>query len=722
MNYLEGLNQSQKEAVMYSDGHLRIIAGAGSGKTRVITTRIAYLIESIGILPFRILAITFTNKAANEMKERVVSILHDQSGGITVSTIHSFCVRFLREEILIDGYPRNFTIVDSDDQKSILREAYKQYGVEVKSYSYSNVLGYISGCKSSGVSPEHAMSIASDFTGEKVKAQVYEYYEKRLKAMYALDFDDLLLVTYKILKEHKDIRHKWQKRYDYIHVDEFQDVDKIQYGIVKYLVSDTCALCVVGDPDQTIYTWRGADVDIIMNFEKDFAPVKTVMLNENYRSYPSILKGANSVIKNNTNRIDKDLYTSQSEDNKIIHYSAFDEGLEPAWVVQQIKRCVQSGANYRDIAILYRSNYLSRSLEKCLLDARVPYRIYGGVRFYDRAEIKDSLSYLRMLIHDNAAIDLALKRIINVPKRNLGAKTIENIEELSKSENCNMYEVIKNHNVAKGKAQLSLNEFIALIEKYRSLINQMSISMLLESLVKESGYQAMLEEDKETERIENIKELINDIEFFEEQYPEGTLDEYLQQIALYTDKEQQDDGQFVQLMTIHAAKGLEFDIVFVYSMCDGIFPSERAVNESGRVGLEEERRLAYVAFTRARKQLFISDSQGYSYVLDRIKTTSRFIYEIDEDTLTHVGVSAQSKRDDNNLSQQAIGQSYKPMPKSLTSNDSTSIRIRKGDLVIHTSFGEGVVLDTNGGIWKIAFSNKFGIRKITASHPSISKK
>lgn len=725
MSYLDSLNPSQKEAVTYTEGHLRIIAGAGSGKTRVITTRIAHLIEEVGIAPYRILAITFTNKAANEMKERVTSILHDQAGGIMVSTIHSFCVRLLREDILLMGYPRNFTIVDSDDQKSILKEAYKMYGIEVKSYSYSNVLSYISACKGAEVSPEAALGIANEFTGEKIKAQVYGYYEKRLEAMFALDFDDLLLFTYRLLKSNPEVRAKWQRRFDYIHVDEFQDVDNIQYGIVKYLVSDTCSLCVVGDPDQTIYTWRGANVDIIMNFQKDFAPVHTVMLNENYRSCPSILKGANSVIKNNSNRIDKDLYTSKEEDNKIVHYSAFEEALEPAWVVQQIQRCIQSGANYRDIAILYRSNYLSRSLEKNFLDARIPYRIYGGIRFYDRAEIKDSLCYLRMLIHDNAAIDLALKRIINVPKRNLGAKTLENIEELSKSENCNMYEVIKNHNVARGKAQLALNEFIELIEKYRSLTTQMSISMLLESLIKDSGYLKMLEDDKETERIENIKELINDIEFFEEQYPEGTLDEYLQQIALYTDKEQENNGEFVQLMTIHAAKGLEFDIVFVYSMCDGIFPSEKAVNESGRQGLEEERRLAYVAFTRARKQLFISDAQGYSYVLDRIKTTSRFIHEIDEDTIIHAGVVRESKMSDAHIGNKLQMQANKPMPKSISaaSQEGGAItKLRKGDIVVHTSFGEGVVIDTSAGIWKIAFNNKFGIRKITANHPSVSKK
>ncbi len=728
-SYLNGLNPNQYDAVTHTDSHIRIIAGAGSGKTRVITTRIAYLIEAMGIAPYRILAITFTNKAANEMKERVHAILGDAASGIFVSTIHSFCVRLLREDIhkMGEGYPRNFTIVDTDDQKSILKEAYKMYGIEVKSYSYAGVLAYISNCKGAEISPEGAAAIANGFSSEKVKAQVYDYYEKRLQHMKALDFDDLLLFTDRLLKTDQEVRQKWQRRFDYLHVDEFQDVDKIQYSIIRSLVSKTSLLCVVGDPDQTIYTWRGADVNIIMNFEKDFKPAYTVMLNENYRSYPSILKGANSVIKNNQNRIDKDLYTSRVEDNKIIHYSAPDESLEPLWVSQQIVKCVQSGAAYRDIAVLYRSNYLSRSLEKTLLEARIPYRIYGGVRFYDRAEIKDALSYLRMLIHDNAAIDLALKRIINVPKRSIGAKTIENIETLSRSENMNMYEVVKLHDVAKGKAKQALHNFIELIEKYRNLVSTMSISMLLEGLMVECGYMQMLEDDKEVERIENVKELINDIVDFEEQYPEGTLDEYLQQIALYTDKEQENAGQFVQLMTIHAAKGLEFDIVFVYSMCDGIFPSEKAISESGRSGLEEERRLAYVSFTRARKQLFISDAQGYSYVMDRIKLPSRFIREIDPDTIEHYGVAeisraSQKAEELETVMTHSLPESTEKKAETPTVPAKNNGRIKKGDLVVHTSFGEGVVLDTSNGIWKIAFSNKFGIRKIMANHPSIHKK
>lgn len=711
---LSDLNENQRKAATITDKHVRIIAGAGSGKTRVVISRIAYLIDEIGVLPYRILGITFTNKAANEMKDRLDVQLHDAAKGVNLSTIHSFCVRFLREEIHQLGYPRNFTIVDSDDQKSILREAYKQFGIDVKSYSYASVLNYIGNCKCSGVSPEQGLAIANQYTSEYIMAQVYGYYETRLNAMYALDFDDLLLFTRKILKRDKEVRFKWQNRFDYLHVDEFQDVDNIQYDIVKYLVREGSYLCVVGDPDQTIYTWRGANVHIIMNFEKDFAPCETIVLNENYRSAPSILNGANSLIKHNKNRIDKDLFTSLPETHKIVHYSASEDELETMWVANQVQKCVQSGASYRDLAILYRSNYLSRSLEKKFLEMRIPYRIYGGIRFYDRAEIKDSLSYLRMLIHNNSAIDLALKRIINVPKRSIGQKTIEKIENLSFSENINMYEVIKSHDICRGKGLQNLNAFISLIEKYRMLTTSMSISMLLEALLEESGYLKMLEDDKEVERLENIKELINDIQGFEEAFPDGTLDDYLQQIALYTDKEQEDNGQFVQLMTVHAAKGLEFDTVFVYSMCEGIFPSKRSIEEGGREALEEERRLAYVAFTRAKKQLYISDARGFSYLLEGLKRPSRFINEVDGECITHFG---------NNQERQ-------PLPTQVaittdvkeTTSNTRPTRLRKGDLVTHKSFGDGVVIDTANGVWTIAFNNKFGVRKIVANHPSIEKK
>ena len=759
MSFLEQLNKQQVEAVHTVDQHLRIIAGAGSGKTRVVTTRIAYLIEEMQVYPNKILAITFTNKAAKEMKERVEGMLGEVAKAVQISTIHSFCVRLLREDILEVGYPRNFTILDSDDQKSILRDAYKQMQIDVKSYSYNSMLGYISANKTNFVDPVMAKANAGPWAGEQIKADVYAYYEKRLKEMYGLDFDDLLIFAYRILKDKEEVRAKWQRRFTYIHVDEFQDVDNLQYAIIRLLVGDHSYLCVVGDPDQTIYTWRGAQVDIIMNFERDFPDSKTVILNQNYRSTQPILNGANALIRNNRNRIEKDLFTEVEGDNPIIHFTAMDDVNEPVWVASRIMALSHSGVCYRDIAVLYRSNYLSRGLEKALLDFRIPYRIYGGIRFYDRAEIKDALSYLRLLApkqeDDEKELykNLSIKRIINMPKRGIGAKTMELIEQQAEHDNTNMYEIIKQYEIGKGKAKANIQAFVALIEECRQLVDEISIDQLLEKVLEDSGYLDMLREDKEIERLENIKELISDIADYVENNPQGSLQEYLQEISLYTDKEADSSGDFVQLMTIHAAKGLEFDNVFVYSLCEGIFPNDKSVIEGGQAALEEERRLAYVAFTRARKQLFLSDSYGYSYVLDKLKTTSRFVKELPEEYLEEVGAKPRNHfaSDVDTFTGNAFLSSQAPqfheehqddMIQTFPNDEETSMggakasqndrksemkhkkkgRIRKGDLVNHSVFGDGVVIKLEGELAAIAFDKRFGIRKINVNHPSLSKK
>lgn len=746
MSFLDNLNEHQLEAVTCIHQHLRIIAGAGSGKTRVVTTRIAYLIEECHVYPNKILAITFTNKAAKEMKERVESILGDVAQAVNISTIHSFCVRLLREDILTLGYPRNFTILDSDDQKSILKDAYKQLQIDVKSYSYNSILGYISANKTNFIDATMAKASAGKWEGEKIKADVYAFYEKRLHEMYALDFDDLLIFAYRILNGNEEVRAKWQRRFTYIHVDEFQDVDVLQYNIVKRLVKEDSYLCVVGDPDQTIYTWRGAQVDIIMNFEKDFPKSKTVVLNENYRSTQPILNAANALIKHNRNRIDKDLFTQIESEDKIIHFTALDDYNEPVWVASKIMTLHHNGVNHRDIAILYRSNYLSRGLEKALLDFHIPYRIYGGIRFYDRAEIKDALSYLRLLApkqeEDEKELfkNLAVKRIINAPKRGIGAKSIESIEYEAQLHDTNMYEVLKQGDIGKGKAKISIQEFVQVIEDCRTLTDQISIDQLLTKVLEDSGYLEMLREDKEIERLENIKELISDISNYVEKNPQGSLFDYLQEISLYTDKEQIDNGEFVQLMTIHAAKGLEFNNVFVYSLCDGIFPNEKSISEGGQEALEEERRLAYVAFTRAKKQLFLSDSYGYSYVLDKLKTTSRFIKEIPEEVMEDVGAKPRNvftKDVDTFSGNEFFSQTNKPSStpifddmayqneEHLKQEDipvKKKGKIRKGDIVLHEIFGEGVVIKLEDALAVIAFDKKYGIRKILSTHPSLSKK
>ncbi|MGL5540657.1 MAG: ATP-dependent helicase [Erysipelotrichaceae bacterium] len=710
MSNLEQLNENQKAAVLNVDSHLRIIAGAGSGKTRVITARIVHLVQDLGVYPPSILAITFTNKAANEMKERIVNQLHDEAAGIVLSTIHSLCVRILREDIYVLGYPRNFTIIDTDDQKTILKEAYALYGLDVKRYSYNNMLSYISHNKTGKVSPEQAKDLGKHSVDQERLAKVYAYYEKRLADMFALDFDDLLIKTQELFATHTIKRRKWQSRYDYVHVDEFQDVDEIQYDIIRYLVSDKAYLCVVGDPDQTIYTWRGAKVDIILHFEKDFKGAKTIFLNENYRSTPAILQAANSLIANNQNRLEKELFTQRSAGDKVVHYSAFEEAYEPKWVVEQISNLHKQGIAFQDVAVLYRSNYLSRGLEKLLLEQGIPYVIYGGIRFYDRAEIKDVLCYLRMLVSGD---DLAFKRIINTPKRKIGPKTIEGIFDYAQEHRLTMYEAIKQARLGKGKTQEQLDRFVYLIEKFRNQIGEKEISKILEEIIQSSGYLTMLEEDKEVERIENIKELINDIMSFEKNNPQPSLEDYLQMVALYSDLESntQTRKECVQLMSVHAAKGLEFDHVFVYGMSEGVFPSERAMMEGGFQGLEEERRLAYVAFTRARKRLYLSDAKGYSYVLDKFKTTSRFIQEIDENTIEHLGAGQPLP-------------TPAPTPSLAQSKGPAKVgeRLRTGDKVIHATFGEGIVVKVENNIAQIAFDHKHGVRKIVCGHPSIQKK
>ncbi|MGB7594132.1 MAG: UvrD-helicase domain-containing protein, partial [Erysipelotrichaceae bacterium] len=640
MSFLQQLNPRQKEAVLTKSRYVRIIAGAGSGKTRVLTTRIVHLIEDLGVASNSIVAITFTNKAANEMKSRMYKMLGDVAAGVHLSTIHSLCVRILREDCQIMDLPRNFTVLDQDDQKSILKEAYKEIGIDRQKYSFGSMLDYISNNKSAEISIERALILAGEHFGEKEKARVYAFYQNRLHALYALDFDDLLLVTVKMFDMHMDKKQKWQRRFSFIHVDEFQDIDKIQYKLIKQLAGSENEVYVVGDPDQTIYTWRGADVNIIMDFEKEFAPTETIVLSENYRSTPDILNGANSMIKHNKHRVEKDLFTKRDPFQKIVHSTFPSEEYEALWVAEKCKQLKNSTdpkehTDYIDMAILYRSNYLSRSIEKGLLDQHIPYVIYGGTRFFDREEVKDMLSYLRMITHGD---DLALVRTINKPRRGIGDKTLETLRSAAKANNRPIYDEMKAEKLFGGKMQSTLDKYCLMIEKWRSKAGQMTLFQVLDMVADESGLRAVLEEAHEIERLENIKELINDVETFAENYPDSKLDEYLQMVSLYGDRNDIMGGDFVQLMTVHAAKGLEFDTVFVVGLSDGVFPNERAMSEGHR-GIEEERRLAYVAYTRARNKLYLTDSHGFSMILGKPRTRSRFVDEIDDAHIEHIGVN-----------------------------------------------------------------------------------
>lgn len=716
---LDALNVEQQKAVLDDTKYLRIVAGAGSGKTRVLTMRIAHLIEDIGVEPRKILAITFTNKAANEMKERIRKMLKEETNQPWISTIHSLCVRILREDIQCMGWPRNFTVLDAEDQKAILKEAYKEMKLDATTYPYGALLDYISNNKSANISVPRAYELAGSYTGDKTKAAVYEYYVKRQEALLALDFDDLILWTVRMFQTYAEVLLKWQKRFAYIHVDEFQDIDKIQYTLIQQLTGPYNSLYVVGDPDQTIYTWRGADVNIILNFEKDFKETKTIYLNENYRSTSCILNGANSVIKNNKYRLEKDLFTNRKSDEKITHYSSASDEYQAAWIANKVKELHRQGKLYYEMAILYRSNYLSRSLEKALLDERIPYVIYGGVRFYERAEVKDALCYLRMAI---TADDLALQRILNRPRRGIGNKTMDTIVRKANEKNCSMYEVLKTEKLFSGKVQSTIDGFVAMVEKWRTLAaeNTKEIFKLFEQIVDESGYRAMLEENNELDRLENLKELIDDVKEFSENNPDSDLEEYLQVVSLYGDREETMSSDFLQLMTVHAAKGLEFDTVFVTDMNDGIFPNERAMND-GRKGVEEERRLAYVAFTRAKNKLYLTDAGGYSYVLQRVRIPSRFIEEIDDEYIEHIGVSAErGVFKEHNLSNILFDTKEESFFDKLERTTTTGYK--KGELVVHEKFGEGVVLKCDGGFVEVAFPFPHGVKKLMAAHPSLKKK
>ena len=701
------LNDNQKLAVTDESKHLRIIAGAGSGKTRVLTMRIAYLIEEKQVKPYNILAITFTNKAAKEMKNRINEMLSDAGTGCSISTIHSLCMRILSEDISALNYPKNFTVVDAEDQRQILKEAYKEFGLDKKEYPYGVMLDYIANNKYESISPNQASKLTYGDDRLIAKAKVYTYYDERLKKLYGLDFDDLILFTTRLFDLYPKVLEKWSKKYHYIHVDEFQDIDKEQYKLIKQLSTVHDNVYVVGDPDQTIYTWRGADVNIIVNFDKDFKDTKTIVLNQNYRSTNNILSGANSVIKNNKARVDKELFSKNGDGSKIIHKTCQSELFEANYVANQLVKLNADGINYKDMAVLYRSNYLSREVEKVLIENRIPYVIYGGLRFYERMEVKDILSYLRMITRSD---DLALLRIINQPRRGIGQKTIDAIQAIATEKGMSMYEVLKSGLYPKNKE--TFDHFVKMIEKWKDDMNNVDLELLLQEVLDDSGYRTMLEKDNETERLENVKSLLDDIKEYSNNYPDSSLDEYLQMIALYTDRASEEVGDAVNLCTIHSAKGLEFEVVFVIGLSEGIFPSEKTLLE-GQKGLEEERRLAYVAYTRAKNLLYLTESNSFSYVIQSSKLPSRFIKEIDDDYIEHIDSKPQFKKTAI-FDEEIIPERNKEKPK-----DSL---YRNGDVVMHKIYGEGIVIGMDMGVLQIAFAHPYGIKKILATHPSIRKK
>ena len=682
---LEGLNEEQLDAVKTTDGPLLVLAGAGSGKTKVLTTRIAYLIES-GVEPYNILAITFTNKAAKEMKERVFKLVGEVKD-IQISTFHSFGLYIIKRHYNLLGYERNFTILDGDDSLVLVKNIVKEMGLNTDDYNPKAIRNKISGAKNELVYPEEYEKYAgTDF--EEIVCKVYKKYEERLKNNNSVDFDDLLILPIKLFSVYKDILKMYQERFKYILVDEYQDTNRVQYILVNMLAARYKNICVVGDNDQAIYSWRGSDYRNILNFEKDYPDLKSVMLEENYRSTGNILKAANEVIKNNKIRKDKNLWTKHEEGAKIRYHRASDEKDEASYVVKEIKNLLYDGVRREDIAVLYRTNAQSRNIEEAMLRENIPYKVIGSFYFYNRKEIKDLISYLKLIYNKND--DISLVRIINVPKRGVGDKTISNLSDKSFKLNKCIYDVIET-----GKEQ----EFKKIIEELKENSKDATLTELVDLILDKTGIRKELESEKTVDaeiRLSNLEEFKSITRTYEENSDSPTLEEFLEEISLVADmNEHKNETNVVTLMTVHAAKGLEFDYVFVIGMEEGLFPH---LNSMETEDLEEERRLCYVAITRAKKKLWLINAKSRMiYGKHDNYFPSRFISEIPDEYL---------EKDEN-----------KKQVTSFTSDE----EYRLGEILEHKIFGQGVVVGMDDKDLTIAFSNKYGIKKIARGHASLRR-
>jgi len=637
MDYLKGLNDKQKEAVEFGEGPLLILAGAGSGKTRVLTHRIAYLIEKRGIFPGNILAITFTNKAANEMKERISKLLSNNVDDIWMGTFHSVCVRILRRDIDKIGFDRSFSIYDRDDQVTIMKECISELKLNKDVYKERAVLSKISELKDRMIAPDaYINENYSNFYSRNV-GELYALYEKKLKTYNALDFDDLILKTIELFNSCAEVLDYYQRKFKYVFVDEYQDTNKSQYQFIKLITGRYRNICVVGDPDQSIYRFRGADITNILNFEKDFKGATTILLEQNYRSTKNILEVANHVIRNNYERKDKNLWTDNEEGQKVVVETLLDEKEEAYYVASKIMELIQSGFSLKDMAILYRTNAQSRAFEETFMRNNIPYRIVGGLRFYDRKEIKDIMAYLKVI--QNPSDNVSLKRIINVPKRGIGNVTIEKIEEYASNNDKSMYSVMMDIDKVKTLSsgpRKKVREFVGMINEFKALSEVLSVNELIEKILYSVGYIKELEEEGSIEsqtRLENIKEFISVAVDFEVKNPDGTLEDFLANISLLSDVDKTEDKEnSVTLLTVHSAKGLEFPVVFLVGMEEGLFPISRALDNETE--LEEERRLCYVAITRAEKLLFITHAKLRTiYGQTSYSMASRFLDEMPKELI-----------------------------------------------------------------------------------------
>ncbi|HAP6096326.1 TPA: DNA helicase PcrA [Enterococcus faecium] len=736
---LNGMNPRQKEAVLHTDGPLLLMAGAGSGKTRVLTHRIAYLIEEKEVNPWNILAITFTNKAAKEMKERVNAILASGGEDVWVSTFHSMCVRILRRDVDFIGYNRNFTIIDSSEQLTLMKRILKELNIDPKKYDPRSMLGTISQAKNSLQTPQDFAKMQGSYY-EEIAAKCYAAYQKELQYNQCMDFDDLIMNTIRLFEEHPDSLTYYQNKFHYIHVDEYQDTNHAQYTLVNLLAGRFRNLCVVGDADQSIYGWRGADMQNILDFEKDYPDAAVILLEQNYRSTKNILSAANQVIENNSNRKPKNLWTENKEGNKITYYRADNERDETRFIVDRMQEEIRSNhRNYGDFAILYRTNAQSRVMEETLLKANIPYKMVGGHKFYDRKEIKDILAYLNVLVNPQDSI--SFERIVNSPKRGIGPGSIEKLRSFASLHEWPLLEAAQNVDLANigGKAGQQLGAFGEMIQEVTQMIPYLTVTELTKEVLDRSGYLEDLKIQNTLEaqaRIENLEEFLTVTQEFDKQFeqqneedadaPEEKLTVFLNDLALVSDIDNlEEDASQVTLMTLHAAKGLEFPVVFLIGLEEGVFPLSRALMEESE--LEEERRLAYVGITRAEEALYLTNAFSRTlYGRTQYNRPSRFVEEIDQELLEIEGMRPTPKKTP--VFAKKTAYSYKQpetavVPsKSATGGENNSWK--PGDKVKHKKWGLGTVVRVSGTSKDLELDVAFpsqGVKRLLAAFAPIEK-
>ena len=685
---LSGLNDAQRRAVATTEGYVRVIAGAGSGKTRALSRRFAYLVNELGILPGNILCVTFTNKSANEMRQRIHQLSGDNDTGY-INTFHGFCDAVLREDSHAVQYPRSFLVLDNSDIDAMLRIIYEERGLTLRDMTFSAARDMIE-IQKLFKRPDYyqdMITMSLDTLKEKydradTPADIIFYgYLYQEKKCFGLDYNDLIKFSLYIFRQRPDIRIKWQQRLEYIMIDEFQDIDQLQYELMEVLCGYHKNLFIVGDPDQTIYTWRGADVKYLLDFDKKFPGTQTILMVENYRSTPEILAVANSLIDKNRNRIKKELKPILPAGTPVVCHFAQTQEAEARWMAGEMRRLHEAGTPFRDMTVLYRAHYVTRAVEEVLLEEKIPYTIYSGVQFFDRMEIKDALSYLRMIAYKD---DLSFRRIANVPKRNLGKRRMEFLQEYAEQRGCPLYQALLDNledPIIKGTGA---GKFISLIESFAVGYEGRPVSEVLSAILNESGYEKMLRTEGSQERLDNLAELKQSVYEYETTCGEEvTLEHYLARAALFTNADTAEQGDRVKLMTVHAAKGLEFPCVFLCGMNEGVFPSRKVRT---RQAMEEERRLAFVAVTRAEKELYLSEADGRNFD-GSPRYPSRFLLDIDEKLLTF------TRPPEEGLIRRArdyIGHSQAGLPEA----DGQTV-FPAGQRVRHALFGPGTVLDTD---------------------------